>query len=97
MALRHQPSGKIVGDCLVIQNGTNFWDPKQPGPAIQPQIAKPSDQTWLVGYNIHPDFRGKGIAGEMVDVVVEGRFKFIGIGIIGAVSQRNLEDRRQVC
>lgn len=51
-----------------------------------PQTTPASEQIWEIAYNLLPEWRGKGIAGQVLDVVMDGWVKWVGIGGLKAVS-----------
>lgn len=59
---------------------------------VVPQIDSPEEQTWAISYNILPEWRNKGLGGAVVDVVVGGWAKWVGLGQVMAVSTFSLRE-----
>lgn len=80
--LRNQETGKMIGNFEVVKPTADAPLADEGGEEHTPVSA----QTWEIAYNLLPEWRGKGIAGHAMDVIVEGWVKWIGIGYLMAVS-----------
>lgn len=86
--IRHHPSGKLIGDIQIFQLTDNLAaeDLGSAFGGAVPQPLPPAEQIWEISYNLSPEWRGKGVAGQVLDAVIEGWVKWVGIGRLMAVS-----------
>jgi hypothetical protein len=84
--LRHQPSGRLIGTIKLFQAIVGSEGDQKAAFAGQiRQTVPPAEQSWAIGYNLLLEWRGKGVAGQMLDVVMAGWVEWVGIGAITAV------------
>lgn len=88
--IRHQPSGKMIGDFQLVQppsaHSESAEDQAKAFGGQAPQLLPSEEQTWELVYNLSPEWTGRGIGGAVLDVVLEGWVRWLGIGTIMAVS-----------
>lgn len=89
--LRHFPSGRLIGDLRLLQaEGSTDVDQEARSVGRVQQTAPPSEQVWEIAYNLMPEWRGKGIAGHMLDVIMAGWVEWAGIGTVMGVSPQHI-------
>jgi GNAT superfamily N-acetyltransferase len=88
--LRDMTTGRMIGDMQLFQPippGTSPEDQARLFAGTAKQTVPSSGQTWELAYNLRPEWQGKGVGGAVLDSVLEGWVKWVGIGTVMAVSQ----------
>lgn len=88
--IRHHPSGKMIGEIQLMQSPSDSSNSvKDQSTDLVDQgstTVAVSEQTLELVYNLGSEWTGKGIAGAVLDVVLEGWVRWLGIGTVIAVS-----------
>lgn len=94
MVIRNHATGQLIGDVQLFQPESDYRDMELDRSlrVVVPQIDSPEEQTWAISYNILPEWRNKGLGGAVVDVVVGGWAKWVGLGQVMAVSTFSLRE-----
>jgi hypothetical protein len=79
----------MIGDMALFQPMRSDVPPADAAAAFGGKVKTaepPSEQTWEMAYNLMPEWTGLGVGGRVLDCVLEVWVKWVGIGIMMAVS-----------
>lgn len=87
--VRDISNGQVIGVCtLLISDEAKTAESRGPEPSegtLQQSLVAKAGQTCEFSINLLPQWRGRGVGGEVLDVVIEGWAKMMGISRILAV------------
>lgn len=84
-AIRHTANNELVGDLSLYKD--ILIAPEETSPTDMEQVQESQEAVWEIAFNIFPEWRGKGLGGEVIGVLIEGWALRTNLTAVWAVSE----------